>query len=191
MKNHLTDNLIAQLNGIYHLSAMGNESGARNQIKTLAETLRYKIRNRNEMVPLQQEFGVVRGFFSLFTARWGDEFKNSLEAQEEILDEYLPHYSIMSLVENSLFHAFEKHEGQRIVKVSAARCENGLTVWVEDNGCGFRPSGEEAGGDEYGSLNSLKARLQALYGGEARLSFSPAPGSGTKAELFFPESGST
>lgn len=201
MKNHLTDNLIAQLNGIYHISAMGNETRAREQIKILAETLRYKIRNRNELVSLRTEKEKVAGIFSLFDARWGDEFTASLDTPEELLGEYIPHYSIMGLVENSLFHAFEKQEGGRMVKVSVRRGAGGLDITVEDNGCGYNPprgngtvpetepspegnTAHDCGG--LGGLASLGSRLVSLYGDGAELSFHSVSPSGTRAELFIP-----
>ena len=87
----------------------------------------------------------------------------------------------LTLTENAIKHGINPlPEGGEIV-ISARAQGNRLSVVVADTGAGLRGSGGKGSG-----LANLRARLVALYGGEARLAFEANVPRGIRAVIAVP-----
>ncbi len=168
MKDHCIQDLISQLNGVYLLSSMGNEEEARRQLMLMAELLRYKISRRDELVSVNTESSIAEGMMYLHASRFGSNLTTSISIQPGTEEQYIPHYLIMTFVENSFYHGFPGVEGPWVLDVAVTGSSATLHVSISDNGCGF--DGEVCRtSDAYGTIGSLLKRLESLYGSSGSL----------------------
>jgi LytS/YehU family sensor histidine kinase len=95
----------------------------------------------------------------------------------------VPAFVLQPLVENAIRHAVAPRARGGRLEIEARRTDDVLRLVVADDGPGL-DGASGAGGAGLG-LHLLKDRLQALYGGAARLDL-PAGGPGLRAELQLP-----
>lgn len=162
MKDHCIQDLISQLNGVYLLSSMGNNEEARRQLKLMADILRYKISRRNELVSVKTESSMAEGMMYLQTSRFGSHLNTAISIQPGTEDRFIPHYLIMTFVENSFYHGLPGVEGPWNLSVSITGNAGTMRISIVDNGCGFDSSCISDLG--YGTIGSIRSRIDNLYG---------------------------
>lgn len=91
----------------------------------------------------------------------------------------VPGLMLQPLVENSIRHGLGPEGGH--IHVSAARKNGYVVVGVRDDGSGPGPDCEEGVG-----LGNLRARLQAMYGPEARLQLRSGGVAGAEVRVELP-----
>jgi signal transduction histidine kinase len=87
---------------------------------------------------------------------------------------------VVRIVQEAL-HNVEKHAAARSVEVGTCVEEDGLLLWIEDDGVGFDPGQRRR--DERASGFGLKGMQERARLAEGSLSLSSAPGAGTRVEL--------
>jgi LytS/YehU family sensor histidine kinase len=85
---------------------------------------------------------------------------------------------MLTLVENAVRHGIDPSENGGTIEVGAAQDERGWHAWVEDSGVGWSPRAVPGTG-----LDNLRQRLQAFYGGRARLEITPVQPHGLRAQI--------
>lgn len=146
---------------------------AEEMVGRLAALLRFSLdANQRRLVPLAQELKIVRDYLEIEKARLGDRLRYTVEAAPGLHEASVPPLAVESLVENSIKHTIaSKREGGEVhVRI---RPEGGrLTVEVADTGPGFDLAAVPPGH----GIDNLRARLEALYNGAARLETSRRDG---------------
>jgi LytS/YehU family sensor histidine kinase len=140
MKAQFYNYLLKQLNCISNMAAMenGNSNTTQKEIIKLADYVRYKFGRKEEVVQLQDEIQAVKNLISLYSSRVGDVIVYDLKLSEGSEEVYLPHYTVMTFVENSLEYAFQNKEGPWKIKMRVKEKAEGLLLTLEDNGEGFK-----------------------------------------------------
>ncbi|MGD0012986.1 MAG: sensor histidine kinase [Bryobacteraceae bacterium] len=132
----------------------------------LSALLRFSLdANQRRLVPLEQELQIVRDYLEIEKARFGDRLRYSIDLAPEVQEASLPPLAIESLVENSVKHAIAPRREGGEIAVSARAADGCVSIEVADSGPGFDLAAVPPGH----GLDNLLARLQALYGGAARL----------------------
>ncbi len=95
-----------------------------------------------------------------------------------------PSMARLTLVENAVRHGIDPSEDGGRVDVGGARdpATGALRLWVVDTGPGMAETAAQGTG-----LANLRARLQAFYGGRARLELSDVAPHGLRAEIVVEE----
>jgi sensor histidine kinase YesM len=91
--------------------------------------------------------------------------------------------SLQPLVENAIRHGIGRSSSAGLIEIRASRRGNMLEVSIRDDGPGFGVS--SAAGRGIG-LSNTRARLQQLYGAEARLILEDAPAGGALVTMSIP-----
>jgi LytS/YehU family sensor histidine kinase len=94
-----------------------------------------------------------------------------------------PPMMLQTLVENSIKHGLEPKPEGGALTLTADVVNGNLRVAVSDTGLGFGAGGSPGGGV---GLNNVRERLQALFGGRARLTIEPNSPSGTIVTIEVP-----
>jgi two-component system, LytTR family, sensor kinase len=96
----------------------------------------------------------------------------------------VPVLLLQPLVENAIRHGLAARIDAGRIDVDARLAGDRLSVAVTDDGPG--DAGEIAPGPERVGLGNTRARLDALYGDQCRLSLSRVPGRGARVSLDIP-----
>lgn len=155
---------------------------AENVLERLAALLRFSLdRHQDRLVTLGDELRVVVDYLEIERVRFGDRLRFTLDVPAELEARQVPAFAVQTLVENSVKHAVATRAAGAAITVLARAAGDRLRIEVTDDGPGF--SGAPIAGH---GLDTLRARLDALYGGNAQL-VAPAPGDrGAHVELDVP-----
>ncbi|WP_457420073.1 sensor histidine kinase [Roseateles sp. P5_E7] len=134
---------------------------------------------------VREELALVQPFLALMQARFGPErLVVQIEADDAALDCRLPALLLLAPVENAVKHDVARHRGRVTVVVAAAREGERLHLRVSNHG--DTPVPESPPDPDGGlGLRNLRERLEARYGGRARVDFGP-DGSGMSLQLDLP-----
>jgi len=126
------------------------------------------------LVPLEREFKLVGDYLEIQKARFGDRLRYSLDLPTQLAASCVPPFSVQTLVENSVKYAVAPRREGALIQVAARQNDGRLWVEVTDDGPGFDGASLKPGH----GLDSLNARLAAMFGDQAALDITPLhPGS--------------
>ena len=139
-----------------------------------------------QKVSLGEEIDGLAPFLAVERVRFGDRLAISWDVPDAVREARVPHMILQPLVENAVKHGLSQRGMGRIV-VAGRRTGEQLEISVRDDGVGLRSSrpGEADGRGGVGLANT-RARLEELYGSNARLDLVPGPHAGTIARLTLP-----
>jgi len=180
--------LFNTLNGIATL-VRRNPVAAHEMVTSLSELLRLTLTQSDRtLIPLREELEFLDRYLEIQKMRFGDRLRVEREIDPRTLDCPVPPLVLQPLVENAIRHGLEPLAGPGCVRVKASERDGCLALRVEDNGVGTRPASGEAGGEhQFGlGLNSIRERLQSLFGARASLELRSGVPGGVVAEIQIP-----
>src|SRR3569623_1829071 len=122
------------------------------------------------LVPRGEELRIVVDYLEIERARFGDRLRYRVEVASELESHEVPAFALQTLVENSVKYAVATRKDGGELVIAARERGHTLEHEVTDDGPGFAHAPLPAGH----GLDTLRARLAALYGRAATLS-APAP----------------
>lgn len=192
MKKNYLNQLILQLNSVSRVCAMENAPQSQKLIKQIIDSIRYRTGREGQLLKIREEIAAAKNLLGMLQFRYGDILKYTIAYSQEDLNIYVPHYTIMTFVENSIYHAFENREGTWEVGVILSQTEDTLKIIVKDNGNGFEPEKylklPESSCD-YGTIKSTTIRLLECFGADGIVSINSSKTSGTEVVISIPKQG--
>ncbi|OZC03273.1 hypothetical protein BSZ36_09955 [Rubricoccus marinus] len=162
-------------------------AGVRTMIARLSSLLRRVLDSDGSVqeMPLREEADFLRDYLDVQQIRLQDRLRVEESWEPGTLAALVPPLILQPLVENAVGHGISQISDRvGTVRLSASRVGATLVLRVEDDGPGLPP---EAKSSRLGvGLANTRARLDALYGGAASLTLSPASGGGVVAEVVIP-----
>ena len=168
----------------------------------LSRFFRYSIRNRGDLVTLEEELHNVEDYFSIQRYRFEDRFRLEIQVEDPAAYQYyLPKMTFQPIIENSLYHGLEPRKGKGRLTIRVELLERSMRIRISDDGCGMDEESLEkirrrlagkfpeknAVGKRTGvALYNVNKRLQILFGESCGLEFSSVPGMGTDVEIRVP-----
>jgi signal transduction histidine kinase len=144
---------------------------AERMVEQLSGVLRSSL-DAASIVPVEREIKLVDDYLRIQQARLGARLRFDIAWDADRLgDATLPPFTIQTLVENAVKHVAGQRPDGVFIRVSAARVGDTLVVEVRDDGGGFEAEAVMAGH----GLDTLQARLRAVYGDRGRLEFDRRP----------------
>ncbi|MFZ5549608.1 MAG: sensor histidine kinase [Pseudomonadota bacterium] len=131
---------------------------------------------------LGQELELVRAYLELMHMRMPDRLRYSLHADEGTGPLRCPPMALLTLVENAIRHGIDPSEEGGLIEVHVTLREGRCSARVIDSGVGLRQAGNGLGT----GLDTLRERLQLVFGGDARLTLASVVPHGVCAEIDFP-----
>jgi two-component sensor histidine kinase len=169
------------------LLVRADPSAAERAIEDVATLIRYASvlqRQDVDLVPLAKELEVARRYLALEKLRLEDRLRVEWSVDAEPASVAVPPFALQTLLENAIKHGLEPKPEGGTVGIRALVEDGALTIAVSDDGEGSDPQ-KVAGAVNHG-LEILGRRLASLYGEDASLSWSTAPGAGFTATLRIP-----
>jgi two-component system sensor histidine kinase AlgZ len=175
--------LFNSLNGIAALISLDADR-AEQAVETLSELMRYAIHSaRERMVTLAAELKAVENYLSLERLRYGDRLRVRIEVAAGLQEFEIPPLCLQPIAENAVLHGIATREEGGELSIRAEAQKDFLLLSVEDDGSGPGASSHTGTGT---AMVDLRARLELLYGGRARLSTGERAGGGYRVELTIP-----
>lgn len=152
--------------------------------KNLIQYLRAALPQMREgSTTLGKEIALCRAYLEILKVRMDDRLQFAITVPQGLASARFPPMMLQSLVENAIKHGLEpKAEGGSLT-ISADIANGNLRVAVADTGLGFAAA--ERPGTGVGLAN-VRERLDALYGGRARISIEANTPAGTIATIEVP-----
>ena len=60
-----------------------------------------------------------------------------IDIDQACVDIYIPHYTILTFVDKSIYNSFDKREGDFLIQVSVQKMDEYAEISITDNGKGF------------------------------------------------------
>jgi signal transduction histidine kinase len=176
--------LFNSLNAITVLVRDGNIAAASRMLELLSDVLRQVLRTgETHETALSRELEFLERYLAIEQVRFSDRLRPRIELNPAIGRAAVPRFLLQPLVENALRHGIAHRADAGLVRVSAHREDQQLVLTVRDDGPGL-PATPDVGSGV--GLSNIRARLAALYGGDATLEISNAEGGGVIATVRLP-----
>jgi two-component system LytT family sensor kinase len=176
--------LFNTLNAIAVLVRDGDRTRSAELVEHLSDVLRRTLgRNRHHEGPLGEELELVRHYLAIERMRFSDRLDVVIDVDATLATALVPTLAVQHLVENAVRHGIAGRSEASTVTVTARRDADVLEIAVRDDGVGVKGDAPLVAGH---GLDNTRARLRALYGGQASLVVSPGPTRGTVAVLRLP-----
>jgi sensor histidine kinase YesM len=152
-------------------------------IGNLSELLRATLDTGEQEIPLRQELAFLDRYLEIQQVRFGERLRIEKEVDAAALEAYVPTLILQPLAENAIRHGLEPDPGPGTVAIRARSKGDRLLLSVANNGAAARlPAKPESGI----GLANTGARLQQLYGANARLTLNSGSEGGFKVEIEIP-----
>ena len=106
-------------------------------IQSLANLLRYHLRTREPLAPLERELWIVREYVHIQEYRFPDRLKFEIDCQVDPERVQIPCFTIQPLVENAVRYGIEPLEEGGTVHVRIRKLDDMIRIQVEDSGVGM------------------------------------------------------
>jgi two-component system sensor histidine kinase YesM len=124
------------LDTIKWLAVLRGEMNIARAITALINLLRSTLRKGREIISIEEELENVKNYVEIQKLRYYNSFEVYYYYDDEILKYAIPKLTLQPLVENSLYHGFEKQEDGKI-EIRIEKRDNLIIFEVKDNGRGF------------------------------------------------------
>ncbi|MFC4619345.1 sensor histidine kinase [Camelliibacillus cellulosilyticus] len=188
------------LNTISKTAYLEDAKETQNLIDSTAKLLRHNLGRLEEPTTLGKEVDIIREYFFLQSARFGDRVRFTTEIDERCLSTPVPNLTLQPLIENAFIHGIESLETGAEIRLQIKRHSNFVQVDIIDNGVGMkeaevrqllnldepnRPKNSQGHSTGLGFKNVAK-RLQLFFGIDEPVKIESKPGEGTRISLFIP-----
>jgi len=170
---------------------MGEGKEVYSIVLELGRLLRSSIRNTNEIVPLEDEFQIIRYYLSIQRRRFDDRFKFDIFTDPAILKILIPKFILQPIVENSLVHGLEEKTGSGHLYIRASGTGDYLEYEIRDDGLGIPKEvlakilTGDVSEDQIGLVN-VRRRLRLYYGNDFSFEIESGESTGTRVYIRHP-----
>jgi two-component sensor histidine kinase len=158
---------------------------AQEALTSFSELLRLALsQSEKQEVSLREDLLFVERYVEIQQTRLGERLRFEQCVDSSALDCLVPTLFLQPLVENAIRHGIEPSSSPGLVRIVVAPNGERLQLSVEDNGVGI--AAEEQQHNTGIGMSNLRARLDALYGGEHKVEVVPRAGGGVMMRLEIP-----
>lgn len=135
---------------------------------------------RDTSSTLGQEVDLARAYLAIVKLRLGERLSFAIDIPSGSREAPMPPMMLLPLVDHAIVHGLEQSQADGALRIAVEIAESRLRLVIVDSGAGFVP---EAAGD---GIASIRERLAALFGNEARLELHVRDAGSTEAIMEFP-----
>lgn len=160
--------LFNTLNAIMVLVRQQKARDAERMLGYLGDLLRGVLEDVDaQEVSLRRELEYLQLYLAIEQVRFPDRLRVEIAADPATQAASVPQFILQPIVENAIRHGIGRSLSAGHILISAAKTNDTVELRVQDDGPGFTPGDPS---EEQGiGLANTRARLQQLYGEEARL----------------------
>jgi LytS/YehU family sensor histidine kinase len=176
--------LFNALNAVSGLIREGSNEAAVTAIAGLSDFLRHTLEIvSRQQVPLGDELKFTEQYLDIQKVRFADRLQVRVTVPMDLLHASVPSLILQPIVENAVKHGIAKRRQGGMIRISASRCEEILTLSVCNDGPGLPANDTAACG--VGSAN-VRSRLKSLYGDAFAYTMCNAKTGGVEVSISLP-----
>lgn len=153
--------------------------------------------NTDKEITLAAELQIVKSYLSLQERRH-DGLSYTIEADDAVLDSYIPALTVQPIVENALIHGCEPRRSNTEIAICAQANGNDVMIRIADNGIGMDGAqldalqaaldGTTSMQTKPGSVGlcNISQRLRLRFGETYGISIASTPNTGTTVTIIIP-----
>jgi signal transduction histidine kinase len=152
-------------------------------LRSLVDYLRAAVPLLHEpAATIERELRLVRPYLELMQMRMPDRLQYAMNVDPSALQVRCPPTTLLTLVENAVRHGIDPSEEGGRIDIDVERPGERCVIRVTDTGGGLRPSANGLGT----GLQTLRERLQLIFGDTARLRLTSGASRGVVVEVDMP-----
>lgn len=124
------------LDSINWLALDRGEDDIMTMVSSLANIMRFNIRNPETLVTINEELSNVKNYIAIQSMRYENNFEITYDFQPGVLEKKCPKLMLQPLVENAIIHGTEKAVVKGIIAVNGRINGDKIEISVKDNGPG-------------------------------------------------------
>jgi two-component system LytT family sensor kinase len=160
--------LFNTLNAITVLVRQQKSKDAEQMLGHLSDLLRGVLEDVDaQEVSLRRELEYLQLYLAIEQVRFRDRLRVEISADPETQEASVPQFILQPIVENAIRHGIGRSSSAGRIVISASKNNGTMKLRVEDDGPGLSPN--DSSKDHGVGLANTRARLQQLYGDDARL----------------------
>ncbi|WP_223295331.1 sensor histidine kinase [Granulicella mallensis] len=177
--------LFNTLNSIAALVREHRNSDAIDMVAGLSDLLRRSLDTAPlQQVSLHEEVAFVRKYLDIQKMRFADRLQIQLEVPSELNDARVPSLILQPVVENAVKHGIAQRAQGGMIRITASRAAETLTLRITDDGPGLAPGWQ---GSTTGiGIANVRTRLQSFYGDASTLDLHNQPTGGVEVAMTLP-----
>jgi two-component system sensor histidine kinase YesM len=177
------------------MSVRHNAEEIRTLVTALSRFYKLSLGRGEDTVPLREELEHARTYVQIQNMRYENTIELVIDTPPDMDECRVLKLVLQPLVENSIFHGIMmKKEERGVIRITGARADGDLLLFVEDDGVGMSPERLDqilargaVSSDRHGyGVRNIHERLQLNYGAEFGLSFRSIEGKGTRVQIRIP-----
>lgn len=129
--------LFNTLNTIARVAYYENSKKTEELIYCLSDLLRYNLKQDNELHLLAEELENIKKYLYIQKIRFKDRLEYEINIPDDMQQYHIPNMILQPLVENALLHGITPKCDGGIIRITARKEKNDITLYVSDNGYGF------------------------------------------------------
>ncbi len=129
--------LFNALNSIIRLAMFEKADSTQEIAYSLAQLLRYSLRNIKQVVSITEEIDHVKNYLNIQRIRFGDRINFIINIIPEIMALRLPLMTLQPLVENSIVHGLEPKAEGGTLRIEGRRELDWVVIEIVDDGVGI------------------------------------------------------
>lgn len=166
-------------------------------IESTAKILRYNMKNKGELVNINEELEVLGAYIKIQQVRFQEQLEFEIIERTCCKRAMIPPMTLQPIVENSIIHGFKNMEGKGKISVFIESVEEFISITVSDNGIGM--SGEKINlifdnKDRYShkghttglGVSNVKERLELFFGNRGIMIIDSKENLGTTVSIKIP-----
>jgi two-component system LytT family sensor kinase len=159
--------LFNTLNAITVLVRQQKSKDAEQMLGHLSDLLRGVLDDVDaQEVSLRRELEYLQLYLAIEQVRFPDRLRVEISADSATQEACVPQFILQPIVENAIRHGIGRSSSAGLIQIRASKINATVELQVEDDGPGLSPIDSR---DEGVGLANTRARLQQLYGNDARL----------------------
>jgi signal transduction histidine kinase len=160
--------LFNTLNAITVLVRQQKSKDAEQMLGHLSDLLRGVLEDVDaQEVSLRRELEYLQLYLAIEQVRFPDRLRVEISVDSMTQEASVPQLILQPIVENAIRHGIGRSSSAGLIQIRASRVDARVELQIEDDGPGLSPS--DSSKDQGVGLANTRARLQQLYGDDARL----------------------
>jgi two-component sensor histidine kinase len=179
--------LFNALHSVGGLIRAGEKTGALTALANIGDLLRKTLELGDEPeLSLEEELRLALRYLDVEAARLGDRLRTVVDVPDDLKSATVPALLLLPLVENAVRHGIAPRAAGGTLSIRARAVGQRLEIAIEDDGVGFDAGGEAPTHGNGIGLSNTRARLAALYDGDAELRVERPAGGGARVVASLP-----
>lgn len=157
---------------------------ARDLLLHLSNFFRKNLKRSGDLATLEEELNHVNSYLKIEKARFEDHLHMEMDIDPSLLSVQIPIFTLQPIIENAIKHGISDMLEQGVIKLSATKENDTVTIQIEDNAGSYDTTNQQGLG-----MNIVDKRIKNLFGEGFGITATCVPNQQTLIAISVPANG--